>query len=104
MSGSAGRGWYDVNNPTDNDAGFPTNSSVQHPSTSVPPLDNLTGDNTTDFYHKQGGSVELVFKENRLDVKFIKESDVAPRYVIADSFVVMKDVNKILPYKMAEML
>jgi hypothetical protein len=60
----------------------------------VPPLDNLTGDNTTDFYHKEGGSVELVFQENRLDVKFIKESDVSPGFIVADSFVVMKDVSK----------
>jgi hypothetical protein len=95
LSGSAGRGWYNVNNPSENDAGFPPGATnVKHPSTSVPPLDNLTGDNTTDFYHIKGGSVELVFQENRLDVKFIKESDVSPLYTVADSFVVMKDVSK----------
>ncbi|MEO6282038.1 MAG: T9SS type A sorting domain-containing protein [Dyadobacter sp.] len=95
LSGSAGRGWYNVNNTSENDAGFPPGATnVKHPSTSVPPLDNLTGDNTTDFYHIKGGSVELVFQENRLDVKFIKESDVSPLYTVADSFVVMKDVSK----------
>lgn len=96
LSGSAGRGWYNVNNTSEFDGGYPPPNStkVLHPSTSVPPLDNLTGDNTTDFYHKEGGSVELVFQENRLDVKFIKESDVSPKFVVADSFVVMKDVSK----------
>ncbi|WP_426295104.1 fibronectin type III domain-containing protein [Dyadobacter endophyticus] len=92
LSGSAGRGWYTTSL---SDGGYtPGSSSIKHPSTSVPPLDNLTGDNTTDFYHKEGGSVELVFQENRLDVKFIKESDVSPKFVVADSFVVMKDVSK----------
>lgn len=96
LSGSAGRGWYNVNNVAEFDGGYPPPNStkVLHPSTSVPPLDNLTGDNTTDFYHKEGGSVELLFQENRLDVKFIKESDVSPKFVVADSFVVMKDVSK----------
>jgi hypothetical protein len=41
--------------------------------------------------------VELLFQENRLDVKFIKESDVSPKFVVADSFVVMKDVSKKKP-------
>lgn len=92
LSGSAGRGWYTTSL---SDGGYtPGSSSIKHPSTSVPPLDNLTGDNTTDFYHKEGGSVELVFQENRLDVKFIKESDLSPKFVVADSFVVMKDVSK----------
>lgn len=95
LSGSAGRGWYNTSNYAENDAGFPPGATnVSHPSTSVPPLDNLTGDNTLAFYHLKGGSVELVFQENRLDVKFIKESDVSPQFVIADSFVVMKDVSK----------
>lgn len=95
LSGSAGRGWYNPNNTSENDAGFPPgNTNVKHPSTSVPPLDNLTGDNSTDFYHVKGGSVELVFQENRLDVKFIKESDTSPMYVVADSFVIMKNVSK----------
>jgi hypothetical protein len=96
LSGSAGRGWYNVNKVSEFDGGYPppNGTKVLHPSTSVPPLDNLTGDNTTDFYHKEGGSVELVFQENRLDVKFIKESDVSPGFIVADSFVVMKDVSK----------
>lgn len=93
LSGSAGRGF---NEGRVNDGGYDSTNInvVQHPSYSNPPLDNLTGDYTTGFYHTKGGSVELFFKENRLDVKFIKESDVSPHYVIADSFVVMKDVNK----------
>lgn len=105
LSGSAGRGFFgNVNNNGTsvyvNDSGYDDPAKVKHPSISTPPfdtsppLDNLTGDNTTDFYHDKGGSVELLFQENRLDVKFIKESDVSPNYVIADSFVVMKDVNK----------
>lgn len=96
LSGSAGRGWYNPNNPRDeNDAGFPPGTAnVNHPNTSTPPLDNLTGDNSLDFYHIKGGSVELVFQESRLDVKFIRESDTSPMYTIADSFVVMKDVSK----------
>jgi hypothetical protein len=95
LSGSAGRGWYNPNNTSENDAGFPPGTAnVNHPNTSSPPLDNLTGDNSIDFYHIKGGSVELVFQETRLDVKFIKESDTSPMYTIADSFVVMKDVNR----------
>ncbi|PWJ53575.1 putative secreted protein (Por secretion system target) [Dyadobacter jejuensis] len=96
MSGSAGRGFNGtVNGIPVNDAGFNDNDAnlVKHPRTSVPPLDNLTGDNTTAFYHVTGGSVELLFRENRLDVKFIKELDAAPNFFVADSFVVMKDVN-----------
>lgn len=93
LSGSAGRGWVNPNNSSEVDGGYTNSSDVKHPSTSNPPLDNLTGDNTTDFYHKLGGSVELVFQQNRLDVKFIKESDTSPMYTIADSFVVMKDVG-----------
>ncbi len=93
LSGSAGRGF---NEGGVNDGGYTDGDTnvVKHPSRSDPPLDNLTGDYTTGFYHVKGGSVELLFKENRLDVKFIKESDVSPKYFIADSFVVMKDVNK----------
>jgi hypothetical protein len=96
LSGSAGRGWYNISKVSEFDGGYPppNGTKVLHPNTSVPPLDNLTGDNTTDFYHKEGGSVELLFQENRLDVKFIKESDVSPKFVVADSFVVMKDVSK----------
>ncbi len=96
LSGSAGRGWY--LSPSQSDAGYADSdaSHIKHPNTSVPQLDNLTGDNSTAFYHVTGGSVELVFRENRLDVKFIKESDVTPFYVIADSFAVMKDVNKLM--------
>lgn len=95
LSGSAGRGWYNPSNTSENDAGFPPGAAdVNHPSTSKPPLDNLTGDNSIDFYHIKGGSIELVFQETRLDVKFIRESDTSPMYTIADSFVVMKDVNK----------
>ena len=94
LTGSAGRGWY--LNPSQNDAGYADSdaSHIKHPNTSVPPLDNLTGDNSTAFYHVKGGSIELVFRENRLDMKWIKELDVAPFYEIADSFAVMKDVNK----------
>lgn len=92
LSGNAGRGYY---NNGEGDGGYaPGSSKVQHPSTSVPQLDNLTGDMSTDFYHVKGGSVELLFRENRLDVKYIQESDVSPYFVEADSFVVMKDVNK----------
>jgi hypothetical protein len=109
LSGSAGRGFFGTvnnngNNVYVNDSGYDSATSVNHPSISTPPfntsppLDNLTGDNSTDFYHVKGGSVELLFQENRLDVKFIKESDVAPNFVIADSFVVMKDVNKTKSY------
>nr|WP_295922107.1 metallophosphoesterase [uncultured Dyadobacter sp.] len=95
LSGSAGRGWYNTGNYSQNDAGFPPGSTnVKHPNTSVPPLDNLTGDNSTDFYHIKGGSVEMVFQENRLDVKFIQESDASPQFAVTDSFVVMKDVSK----------
>lgn len=104
LSGSAGRGFRDFVNDNGkirfiSDSGYndsirTTDSNVQHPSFFEPKLDNLTGDNTTSFYHTKGGSVELFFQENRLDVKFIRESDVSPNYIIADSFVVMKDVNK----------
>lgn len=109
LSGSAGRGFFgNVNNNGAivyvNDSGYDDPTKVKHPSISTPPfdssprMDNLTGDNTTDFYHVKGGSIELLFQENRLDVKFIKESDASPNYVIADSFVVMKDVNKTKSY------
>ena len=109
LSGSAGRGFFgNVNNNGTNvyinDSGYDDPAKVKHPSISTPPfdtsprMDNVTGDNTTDFYHVKGGSIELLFQENRLDVKFIKESDVSPNFVIADSFVVMKDVNKTKSY------
>ncbi|GAB3166563.1 purple acid phosphatase family protein [Telluribacter humicola] len=94
MLGSSGRGWYV--SESQQDAGFNDADAgkVKHPSTSELPLDNLTGDNSTAFYHVTGGSIELLFRENRLDVKYIKELDASPNYFVADSFVVMKDVNK----------
>jgi hypothetical protein len=107
VTGSAGRGVHRdmqlLNGSVKfiDDVGYDDNntSKVQKVNTSNPPLDILTGDLTTKFYHEFGGSVELLFQENRLDGTFIKEpterlvSSNNPKYIIADNYVVMKGVN-----------
>ncbi len=108
VTGSAGRGTHGFVTPlngTDkifvDDSGYDDNNPdiVKKVDASTPKLDNLTGGQTTKFYHEFGGSVELLFRENRLDVTFIKEPVDRPKsandkkFVVADSFVVMKDVN-----------
>ncbi|NBB20016.1 T9SS type A sorting domain-containing protein [Runella sp. CRIBMP] len=97
LTGSAGRGFY---SPTLNDGGYnPTDANVvKSPSTSMLPLDVLASSN--DFYHVTGGSVELLFNDNRLDVKFIKEPEGSNTFVVADSFSIIKDpsVKRLMPF------
>ncbi|MBU1820436.1 MAG: metallophosphoesterase family protein, partial [Bacteroidetes bacterium] len=71
LTGSAGRGA-----PGDGDG------KLNDPRVSELPVDSLANNN--DFYHAKGGSVELLFRENRLDVTFIKESNGIDPFVIAD--------------------
>lgn len=90
LTGSAGRGYY---SPTLKDGGYnPTDPNVvKSPSTSLLPLDILAP--TNDFYHVTGGSVELLFNDNRMDVKFIKEPEGNNTFVVADSFTIIKDTD-----------
>ena len=101
LTGSSGRGvkrtvtGLDGNPVYVFDGGYDdgVKDQVRPVGASTPPLDDLKPDDTK-FYHEMGGSVELLFRENRLDVKFIKETENGYSFTIADSFVVMKDVNK----------
>lgn len=105
LSGSSGRGvlgnvtGLDGNTVHIDDGGYSDTdkNKVRPVDFTTPKLDNLTGNATTKFYHETGGSVQLLFQENRLDVTFIRENNAAPGYRIDDSFVVMKDVNLTTP-------
>ena len=61
------------------------------PNRSILPLDSLWPDVTQ--YYAKGGSVELTFNENRMDMRFIREAEGLNPFVVADSFTVFKDVN-----------